>query len=183
LDAQADIVKSEKDIPVTKKELVSHNRNKWLKAVMGDIKVTTMIPKSIDCGANRLRQLSAKMQNSQATWRRPAKKLGQTSRLPSISVQLEDGAPGMQIGSFVIGAELGRGVASMVYQPSPSATSAALRTPSRFRRSEGMIQKGRLCRTDLDAWKTCQGDYSNAGASEAVLRGHWRGTRQWLNLH
>ena len=102
LDAQANIVRSEKDIPVTKKELVGQNRrNKWLKAVMGDIKVTTMIPKSIDCGANRLRQLSAKMQNSQATWRRPAKKLGQTSRLPSISVQLEDGAPGMQIGSFV----------------------------------------------------------------------------------
>ena len=100
-DTQANIVKSEKDIPATKRELVGHNRNKWLKAVMGDIKVTTMIPKSIDCGANRLRQFSAKMQNSQATWRRPAKKLGQTSRLPSISVQLEDGAPGMQIGSFV----------------------------------------------------------------------------------
>ena len=30
-------------IPCQKKELADHNRNKWLKAVMGDIKVTTMI--------------------------------------------------------------------------------------------------------------------------------------------
>ena len=48
LDAQANIVRSEKDIPVTKKELVGHNRNNWLKAGMGDIKVITMILKSID---------------------------------------------------------------------------------------------------------------------------------------
>ena len=57
LDAQAKIVRSEKDIPVTMKELVDHNRNKWLKAVMGDIKVTTMILKSTDCGAKKFLQL------------------------------------------------------------------------------------------------------------------------------
>ena len=57
LDAQANIVRSEKDIPVTMKELVDHNRNKWLKAVMGDIKVTTMILKSTDCGAKKFLQL------------------------------------------------------------------------------------------------------------------------------
>ena len=65
-DAQANIVRSEKDIPVTKKELVDHNRqfkhnlgklNKWLKAVMGDIKVITMILKSTDCGAKKFLQL------------------------------------------------------------------------------------------------------------------------------
>ena len=50
-------MRSEKDIPVTMKELVDHNRNKWLKAVMGDIKVTTMIRKSTDCGAKKFLQL------------------------------------------------------------------------------------------------------------------------------
>ena len=54
LDAQANIVRSEKDIPVTKKELVGHNRNNWLKAGMGDIKVITMILKSTDCDAKEI---------------------------------------------------------------------------------------------------------------------------------
>ncbi len=57
LYAQANIVRSEKDIPVTKKELVDHNRNQWLKEVMGDIKVKTMILKSTDCGAKKFLQL------------------------------------------------------------------------------------------------------------------------------
>ena len=46
LDAQANIVRSEKDIPVTKKEAVDHNKNKWLKAVnrSGSQELTVNIP-------------------------------------------------------------------------------------------------------------------------------------------
>jgi len=65
LDAQGNINMCEKDIPLTKTELVDHNRqcktqlgklNARLKILMGDIAVMTMILKMSDCDAKGLLQ-------------------------------------------------------------------------------------------------------------------------------
>ena len=84
-----------------------------------------------------------------------------------------------RLAALLIGAELGKGVASMVYQLSPSATSTALRTPSRFRRLEGMIQKEDCAGNDLDYMKGIVKEITvMQKLPKAILRGHWRGNRQ-----
>ncbi len=81
-----------------------------------------------------------------------------------------------RLATLLIGAELGKGVASMVYQLSQSGD---IDYASHTKQVQKMIQKEDCAGNDLDYMKGIVKEITvMQKLSKAILRGHWRGNRQ-----